>query len=75
MLTINDQWSDYKENCVPFGMPEKIVVSVVRQTFYAGSLSVLTILRELQGKTPEEINERINSMFDEMTEFSLKLNE
>ena len=74
MLTINDQWSDYKENCVPFGTPEKIVVSV-RQTFYAGSLSVLTILRELQGKTPEEINERINSMFGEMTEFSRKLNE
>ena len=74
MQTIAKQWEEYKENCVPFATPEKVVKSV-RATFYAGSLCVLSILRELQGKTPEEVNKTINDMFDEMTEFSHKLNE
>ena len=73
MLTINIQWLDYKENCVPDTTPDN-VVSSVRSTFYAGSLSVLTILRELQGSTPQQVNKVINDMFDEMTEFSRELN-
>jgi len=74
MLTINQQWLDYVEHCVPPETPEKIQSSV-KTTFYAGSLSVLTILKELQGKTPEQINKSVNDMFDEMTEFSQKFQE
>jgi len=74
MQTINDQWEDYKENCIPYGTPDKVVKSV-RSTFYAGSLSVLTVVRDLRGKTPEQVNETMNDLFNEMTEFSRKLNE
>lgn len=73
MLTINDQWEEYKENCIPFATPDN-VVKRVRSTYFAGSLSVLTILKELQGSTPEQANKVINDMFDEMTEFSRELN-
>jgi len=74
MLTINSQWVEYNESCIPSNTPDKVVTSV-RSTFYAGSLSVLTILRELQGSTPQQVNKTINDMFDEMTEFSRKLHD
>jgi len=74
MLTINSQWLEYNESCIPSTTPDKVVKSV-RSTFYAGSLSVLTILRDLQGSTPKQVNKVINDMFDEMTEFSRELNE
>lgn len=73
MLTIKDQWVDYKESCVPPEAPDNIK-KLVRSTFYAGSVSVLIILKELQGKTPAQINERIISMFNEVNEPSDELN-
>jgi len=50
-------------------------VKALRGTFYAGSLGILAVLGETQGKKPEEIVAMLSGLTNEIIEFTLELNE
>lgn len=74
MLTIKQQWLDYSEACLPLGTPDSTIESV-RTTFYAGAMSVLAMLTDIQGSTHEETNAYFYRMSEEINEFNRKLHE
>jgi len=74
MSTINSQWLEYAEACIPPDTAEDTIASV-QTTYYAGALAVLNSLNELKGLGPQQVNARFKGLGLEMDAFSRKLHD